>query len=468
MSLVDAYDLTEAANAERFRDFTGGDFLFDKTSGTWCHWDGDAWRSGKDDRATWAMREAIQYMQMQLGLKIATMTASPQVNTEVSKTWGWISRSQSQATLRASLALASQMEELQCSEWDSNPFELSVNNGILNLKVSDPRRRIRPRVKTDRVLRRVGVDYVPEADCPRFKRYLKETLDDDSLVHYVHKAVGYTLTGMTGEQVMFFCLGEGRNGKSMLFQVLERLLGSYCTVAGFSTFTRGHSQQTFDIAMLKDVRLVTSSEPGTESKWDEARIKYLTGGDTVTAAHKYGHPFTFRPRFKLWVMANKFVDTEDYTEGFWRRIRPIMFSQEFEVDGGALEAELKEEASGILNWALEGLERYYADGYKGSLWVPDSMRDLMENYKVEQLEGAKGQVKEFIKERLEEYDIGRVSASEIYLAYQAWARGRIPYNEQPKQNGLSRQVRAHGFRMVRSATATTFAVKFRPVVTGTG
>jgi putative DNA primase/helicase len=143
------------------------------------------------------------------------------------------------------------------------------------------------------------------------------------------------------------------------------LLGDYAVTTDFSTFVADRkSSVRNDIARLHSARLVTAIEVGEGKRFAEELIKTLTGGDTVAARFLYREFFEFKPRFKVWLAANYKPEIRGTDYAIWRRIRLIPFTVTIppEEQIPDLAEQLKEELSGILNWALEGLRDWLANG----------------------------------------------------------------------------------------------------------
>ena len=161
---------------------------------------------------------------------------------------------------------------------------------------------------------------------------------------------------------MFFPFGPTKTGKSTLLKGLRATWGDYATTADFETFlTREHvtGAPRADIAGLAGKRLVVSLEVDQGKKLAEALIKWLFGGDYVTARFLYKKEFEFLPTFKLWLASNHRPQVSSDDDAIWERIRQIPFEQTIpkeERDPG-IKAELSDpEQSGaaILAWAVEG------------------------------------------------------------------------------------------------------------------
>lgn len=208
----------------------------------------------------------------------------------------WALKSESQYRLRAALELAK--TTLPVSDagdgWDSNPFLLGLRNGVLDLRTGQ----LRPAQPEDRITIHTPIPFAPKAHCPRFEQFLSEVfLGDSELVGFVQRAVGYCLTGNVSEQCLFLCYGEGANGKSTFLETIRYVFGGYAHNLPFSAFElAARSGIPNDLAGLVGKRLVTAVETSENARFNESRIKALTGEDRCTARFLYGEYFSFDPR----------------------------------------------------------------------------------------------------------------------------------------------------------------------------
>ena len=114
----------------------------------------------------------------------------------------------------------------------------------------------------------------------------------------------------------------------------------------------------------------------------ESKIKRLTGGDSITARHLYGHNFTFTPSHTLWVSGNHKPRVKGTDLGIWRRIRLVPFSVQIpdeEVDP-TLPTQLLGELSGILMWAIEGCLDWQEHGGSEARRVGNECRSRLAPY----------------------------------------------------------------------------------------
>ena len=158
----------------------------------------------------------------------------------------------------------------------------------------------------DLITRITRVSYRRSAKCPRFLQFLQTSFKgDEETIAFVHRVLGYTLTGITREQVFFLLLGDGENGKSTLMNLFRDLLGEYGVHTPTETLmVRQHDNMIpNDLARLVGKRMVTAAEQHWKRQLDEAKIKAMTGGEPITARFMRAEFFEFLPAFKLFIAA---------------------------------------------------------------------------------------------------------------------------------------------------------------------
>ena len=259
-------------------------------------------------------------------------------------------------------------------------------------------------------------------DCPQWKQFLQDIFDGDGdLIHYIQKAVGYSLTGSTEEQCIFFCVGNGRNGKSTFLDTISDIMGDYaCNIQPETIMVKKvSSSANSDIARLKGARFVTTVEPNEGVRLNEGLVKQITGGDRVTARHLYGQEFEYTPEFKIWMGTNHKPIIRGRDEGIWRRLHLIPFSVQIpkEKVDKSLKDKLRQEYVGILNWAVEGCLRWHEEG----LELPPVVAKAVSEYKSEM-----DVVATFLDECTERGP-GEVRAGELYQAYKEWTKDNGQY-----------------------------------------
>jgi putative DNA primase/helicase len=288
-----------------------------------------------------------------------------------------------------------------------------------------------------------NVKFDPLAECPRWERFLSEVFaGDQELIDFIHRAVGYSLTGDTSEQCFFGCEGAGANGKSTFLEALRQVLGDYAANTPFSTLEwKGRSAIPNDVAALAGKRFIAALETNESVQLNEARIKQLTGSDPVTARYLYREHFTFTMEGKIWLAFNHRPVVRDDSDAYWRRVRPIPFPQQFKGKRADkhLPSKLKEEAPGILAWAVRGCLAWQQHGL-GEL--PEAVQEATDAYREES-----DPISEFIKERCRVDPDAQTTAAALWKAYTEWC------NEngcsQLDRKGFATRLKERGFKQDR-------------------
>ena len=325
----------------------------------------------------------------------------------------WAARSESAARLRDMVLLATSEcgIPVRSAELDRDPWLLNLLNGSLDLRTGE----LRAHDRAGLITKLVAVTHDATAECPRWLAFLDRVLDGDAeTIAYVQRAIGYSLTGATTEQVLFFLFGLGGNGKTVFMEMVRRLGGEYVTQADFSSFLerRGDGPRN-DLAKLRGARIVLASETGERRRLDEALVKQLTGGDVITARYLFGEFFEFQPQFKLWLAANHKPTIQSMGEAMWRRIRLIPFTvtiPEHERDP-ELREKLAQELPGILRWAIDGCLQWQREG----LGSAGAVTSATEGYRQE-MDYLGG----FIGDACVLTPNARCGATVLYQAYRLW------------------------------------------------
>jgi putative DNA primase/helicase len=346
--------LTDLGNARRLVRRHGSEMRC--CQGRWLVWAGGRWR--QDDNGE------VERRAKQTAVSIYAEVESCRDADERSQVAKHARRSEAEPRIRAMMSLAATEPGvvIRPDDLDAEPYLLGCGNGTLDLRTGDLRRSD----PADLLSRGTDVEFVAEAECPRWLEFLGEVFDGDrELVAFLQRFVGYSLTGDTREHVLAVLHGSGCNGKSTLVEVVKRLLGGFASTASFETFVkaRGDRGPRNDLARLHRARMVIASESGKGRRLDEATMKSLTGGDTVTARFLHQEHFEFRPEFKLWLVTNHRPRVDGSDDAIWRRLRLVPFEVNFAGrEDRLLTTQLEQELPGILNWAIEGCIAWQQDG----------------------------------------------------------------------------------------------------------
>lgn len=293
---------------------------------------------------------------------------------------------------------------------DHDPWTLNTPAGMVDLRTGV----LRPHAADALCTKVVSVAPDFGGVIPRWLAFLDEaTGGDTALVAYLQRLCGYCLTGSTIEQQLTFIFGSGGNGKGTFLNVLTGILGDYGRVAQMDTFTASHSDRhSTEIAMLAGARLVTASETQAGKRWDEAKVKSLTGGDLVSARFMRQDNFTFLPQFKLVFIGNHKPEIRDVDAAMRRRVQMVPFTVEPRHVDKNLGAALRAEWPAILAWMIAGCLAWQKEG----LAPPQIVQDTTEAYFTD--EDALGR---WIKDRCALTPGVQTTTQDLYLSWREWA-----------------------------------------------
>ncbi|MBM4346301.1 MAG: hypothetical protein FJ100_23240, partial [Deltaproteobacteria bacterium] len=359
--LIDDYRNTDAGNGLRLADHAGADLRHVAEWG-WLGWQGWRWERGADKAAMRAWHAIAERYRDEVDARFAGIMALPRGTpgrdvAEAHTKWAAACEALSRCT--AALAMASAHVRIAASpaDFDSQPYLLACPAGTIDLRSGN----LRPAARAD--LLTAGTPISPRQipfGC-RWDSFLSEILPDADTRAYVQRAIGLSIVGEQRDHVIFLAYGTGGNGKGAFFRALRTALGDYYTALPSSMLIeqqyQPHAAQT---AKLYGKRLAVSSEIARGKRLDEAKVKELTGGDTVTAQYMRENWFDFKPSHTLWICANDRPRVAGTDRGIWRRIKAVPFVASIPEDqmDPDLDTKLEAEAAYVLQWALEGCAEY--------------------------------------------------------------------------------------------------------------
>lgn len=297
-------------------------------------------------------------------------------------------------------------------EFDPDDMAVNVSNGYVDLTSGE----LCPHERLKMFSKQANAEYSDNMQPDMWLKFLNDTFAGDrQIIRFIQKALGYTLTGSTREQIMFILHGKGRNGKSLFIETIAEILGDYSkNIRADSLMVKyGHTINN-DIATLQDARLVTSTEPNEGFRFDEGLIKQLTGGDRVTARFLYGEDFEFTPKFKLWLTTNHKPIVRGTDDGIWRRLVLVPFDVQIPADkvDKDLKFKLIREAPAILEWMTEGCRLWQREG----LGLPKKIAEASQEYRSDM-----DVLEHFIQDCCERGEEYRAPAGKLYEQYKKWA-----------------------------------------------
>ena len=391
-----------------------GKFLYCDAFG-WMEYSGGYWRT---ELAEASLQRAVVKV-----LKERRAAAAKAETTESQQMEAIMKRAAPSATnVRNCLTLLRPLLAVASSTFDTSLDELNCPNGVLNLRTGE----LSESAPSKRFSYVIGANYVPEADRAVWTSWLLETVGGhQDVVDFLQLAVGYTLTGSTREEAMFYIYGPKRAGKGTFTETIQALLGHrpLATEVGMETFTakRSGSDQGHDLASLRACRFVAASE-GKAGQWlNGALIKRWTGGSPITCAHKYQRFFTFQPQFKIWMTSNFRLQMDPDDSASWTRPKVVHFPNSYaDVEDKTLKGKMRthEVLEGILAWAVEGAIKWYKLPKEG-LQPPERVKKELTDARAE-LDWVARWVEEEVEATGDNAD--RIPSATYFQRYADWSK----------------------------------------------
>lgn len=300
---------------------------------------------------------------------------------------------------------------------DSNYTFINLQNGTF--KFFKGKGRLHPHNKKDNLHYVLPFEYIPEASCPIFKEYLDYCLPDESKRMVLQEFLGYVFTPneVLNLEKCLLLYGEGSNGKSVMYRVINELLGKE-NISSYSIPQLTDKQKGEYYTVNLQGKLLNYCSD-TKGAFDDTGVfKQLVSGEKVTGRHPAGRPIEFVNNAKFIFNVNQLPSTPENVYGFFRRFEIIDFNvtiDEAKKDRQLPSKIVESELSGVFNWILEGLERLL----KNKTITPCKANDeALERFKIKS-----NNVLEFLTDEgfqtLTNIEEGTVF-NELFQMYQSW------------------------------------------------
>lgn len=418
------FPLDDAGNARRLLARHGDDLVYVEGMG-WHAWTGTHW-SGEEG-ARIAERRAAETA-ARFPEELSFVVEHRKLDTETveqfhKRVTAWAAGASNQGKLRSMLSAAERDVSRQPHEMDADPLLFVCANAALRLRQAGGAGDLveaGPVERGDYATHYSLVQYDPDADCPRWRKFLGEVQPDPEVRLWLQRFCGYLLSGLTSEQIVLCCEGSGANGKSIFWLALRHVLGNHAAAIAPASIARNDNKDgsaaTPDLARLPGKRLGMISEWKRGQVLDEGLMKAWTGGDPITVRKLHQAPFEFRPVLKLVFTWNTRPVVKAGDDGTWRRLRvlpwPVTIPPERQTPEHVLLAAFREEAPGILNWMLDGWRLWTERGLKPE---PAVMMDVTKGYR-----GESDPVGLYLREACEFGDGLWCFASSLYEEFQGF------------------------------------------------
>lgn len=322
-----------------------------------------------------------------------------------------------------------------------DPRDLLVtSNGILHV----PTRKLMKHDPRLFIGHAVPFAYEPKAPAPtRWLAFLRELWPgDEESVALVQEMFGYILSGATSLQKILLLVGPTRAGKGVIANVLTHLCGRESvgapTLAGLTTNFGLQDLIGKILAVVSDARL----GPRADLQALAERLLSISGEDSITIDRKYKEPWTGRLEVRFLLLTNELPRFTDASGALAKRFVVAVLQQSFYGrEDPKLLAKLLPELPGILNWALDGLDRLREQGH---FTQPASAREAIRD-----LEDLASPISAFVRDRCRVGRDQQVRVDDLWTAWKAWCEDGSQHHGTKQTFGRDLRAAVPGLRVSR-------------------
>jgi putative DNA primase/helicase len=370
---------TDLALARVFVTLVGKEFKFDHALRKWRIYRGGRWQICARGEQVEGMKRCAPWL-----LAAAAREQSKDPDSQTGRRFQTLAtRAQNERTISAALKLAESDPAIACTaaDFDQDPDLFNVANGVIHL----PTGQLLPHDPKLMLYQQTPVEYDDNARSPEFRKFMIQvSCGDPDWITYMQRQLGYVLSGRVHEERMFFWFGDGRNGKSVLANVLHYIMGDYACVAPaamFMTSRRDGGDATPQLAMLPGKRMMLANETEAGSRLSAQMLKVAVSTEHISARALHGNPFSFTPTHKVVMRGNHLPIIQESDEGTWRRIDLVPFDLKLTPSQCApdLERKLRAEAAGILRWIVRGHAKWRQQGLAPAVRVRNASNTYRKN-----------------------------------------------------------------------------------------
>lgn len=414
---------TDVGNAERLEAKAAGLFAYDHVAKRWMKYGEATWAFDDSDELAKLAREVGDNI-MDEGLEMMqAATTKPEYKAGMAHfRFGQASQGAGKIRAMMSLYASSRVAAFVPKDMDQAKGLLNVENGLLHLDTWE----LEPHKPEHKMTQVFNAAFDPDAKALKFESFMSDVFPDELARDYAQRALGYSLLGEANQRAFFLLHGPSGTGKSTLTRLMRQLFGDYGHTASESTFLVSQSDSTTSLHELRGKRFVATSELPRDAGMNETLLKRVTGRDEITSRTLYQRDQSWLPECVLFVATNHLPRISGDDDALWRRAKVLEMNVQF---GTGEHPDVKnlddmilaEEASGILNWLIEGARRYRERG----LEEPVAVKQAAVEYRNDVDPVAAFLAEEFDSETLVATRDSRCRVATLYARYEGFcARNR--------------------------------------------
>lgn len=477
------YPLTDTGNAERFYDYFGNFFRYNKSNKTFMFWNGKTWKTDITDIVRKYANKIIDVLQGEIAntrKQIEELSKEDGHDVEISELQ-ILEKAQLKNLTRVSNkqgkdAMLSELQSIheipvENEQFDRQEWLLNTDSGVVDLQTGD----IKPHDKSYMLSKNTNCK-VSFNEPKVFMKFLNDIFERQNkeetqeIIDNVQLLLGEALTARTNKDHLTILYGHGSNGKSTFISAINDTFGEYATTMSSDMLIQKPNSSSqaneFSLSVLRGARLVSTSETAEGKKLDEVVIKQMLSGEKINAQEKYGRPYSFRPTFSPMMSTNNkpIIRATDY--GTWRRIIFVPFLNTFKGDKKDVNMpkKLAAEYPQILGWMIKGCVKLHNE-YHDVIPKVKCLEEALSDYKKEL-----DVVAAFLNDRCIAVKEAETTASVLFEEYKKWAKQNEEFLKSERK--FREDVKKAGYELkkdmnkgwiyigIRLATDTTQGFKF--------
>lgn len=439
-----SFPANDIGNAERFISLYGEHIRYSVDENQWYVYNDKFWEK---DSKQYNLHKLYDQMYERMNRFVQESSDFPE--KQQNKMENLVRRLGNNATRKSMISMAETRCDFSINKFNQYNDLIVAGNGIVSLKDGV----LHPFASDKYITLHTDIPYHEDASEPkRFIQFMHEIFNnDESMVQYMQRLLGYFLTGETLEQKFFVFYGKGSNGKGVLFHLLQKMFGEYVKpLSGDALLKkRDEGRPNPSLVQAKDAHMVIVSETNKGVSLDEAMLKEITGQDSIMIRDMYKSTINITPHFKVAFSTNHLpnIDLSDYS--MRRRYCLIPFHVIFDKEkrDTDLPNKLWNEREGIFHWIVQGAIEWYQNGLGDD---PKMMNHAIESERV-QSDTIYGFLKECIEKTENESDM--IQTSDLYHQYDRWCKEQ---DINPlTQCKFSREMQDKGYKMKQCGKGRT-------------
>lgn len=436
------YKTTNLGDAEILADYYQDRLFHTTDTSDWYYWFDAQKEYDRTDiprKARWKLdtkgNQAVYYMGKAMRKRVEIIPNMPNLTEkEATRLFSYYTKAENRKSTVPAVKCAEVLTCFKCEveDFDTHDFKINVHNGTIDLKTGI----LGESHSADMISKMANVIYDITATCPRWIEVIDTyMMGDEGKKRYIKQLLGSCLTGSTKSRAFPVMWGDGRNGKSTIFDTIMKILGEYAITLNES-YIKMNKQESLErkreTMLTKGKRLCYISETAKETEYDMPTIKKITGDEYSSGRALQKTEITFKNTHKLIIATQNKPLINEQSSGAWDRLHLLDWS--YRITDEELIEGLKDdfvhdafgEHSGILNWLIEGC----LDWQENGLVVPQCIRDNVEELKknsnkfsdfYEECCEVEYDKKDRLKKRnTSDYDF-RIKKTSLYATYRTYA-----------------------------------------------